>query len=296
MMGLVGRCPGQFSAVAAMSQAEPLQTPRQRRSWRGHSVMHGQVRRFGTMAGKVDVTREQCAAGVSSARASADEQGRQVARILESITDAFLALDLNGRFTYLNRAARRILADLVPNPDDLIGQPFATTLAPVFEQFAEQYKQLMIERQPLEFETYYAPLERWFEVHAYPSEDGGSVCFRDITARKRDAQSLSLLAEMSAVLARSLDYATTLSAIVRLSVPSFADHCVVFLKGHDGGVVALEAKSSDPRDQALLDRAVRYFLQDANWDDHPIARVLRTGGSELMETTSSGWLSPYIHD
>ncbi|HEY9709617.1 MAG TPA: hypothetical protein V6D48_15540, partial [Oculatellaceae cyanobacterium] len=35
------------------------------------------------------------------------------------------------------------------------------------------------------FEAFYSPLEKWFELHAYPCSDGLSVVFNDITKSKQ---------------------------------------------------------------------------------------------------------------
>jgi hypothetical protein len=39
------------------------------------------------------------------------------------------------------------------------------------------------------FEEFFSPLEKWFEVHAYPSSEGLSVVFKDITKRKQTEES-----------------------------------------------------------------------------------------------------------
>ncbi|MBV9773145.1 MAG: PAS domain-containing sensor histidine kinase [Gemmatimonadetes bacterium] len=48
----------------------------------------------------------------------------------------------------------------------------------------------MAEHTTAQFEEYYPPLEAWFDVRAYPTADGLSVYFRNITLRKRAEQAL----------------------------------------------------------------------------------------------------------
>ncbi|MCY1523514.1 Phytochrome-like protein cph1 [compost metagenome] len=48
----------------------------------------------------------------------------------------------------------------------------------------------MEDHQAAHFESYYPPMERWFEVHAYPSEEGLAVYFRDVTERRRTEEEL----------------------------------------------------------------------------------------------------------
>src|SRR5206468_8451729 len=47
------------------------------------------------------------------------------------------------------------------------------------------YRRVMTEQIPVQFEASDAAGRIWFEMHAYPSGDGVSVFFRDVTERKR---------------------------------------------------------------------------------------------------------------
>ena len=103
--------------------------------------------------------------------------------ILESITDAFFALDRDWRFTYVNRQAEALLGR---GRDDLLGkglwQEYPDTLGSVIER---NYRRAMGGGEAVEFDEFYPPHDRWYENHLYPSPDGLSVYFRDITDRKR---------------------------------------------------------------------------------------------------------------
>ncbi|WJJ95071.1 hybrid sensor histidine kinase/response regulator [Neopusillimonas aromaticivorans] len=110
---------------------------------------------------------------------------------LERITDAFYTLDANWNFTYLNRQAERLLRR---QRDDLLGKcvwvEFAPTLGTLIET---EYRRAMAEQQSVVFEQFYAPLEVWFEVHAYPSPEGLTVFFQDISARRAAQAQVRLL-------------------------------------------------------------------------------------------------------
>jgi signal transduction histidine kinase len=106
----------------------------------------------------------------------------QVITILETIADAFYALDTEWRYTYVNRQCEmyynkprsevlgRVLWDLVP-----------AVVGTIFER---EYRRAMREQVPVHFEGL-SPLSfLWLEVHAYPTPDGLAVYTRDITARK----------------------------------------------------------------------------------------------------------------
>ena len=46
----------------------------------------------------------------------------------------------------------------------------------------------MAEQRPLQIEAFYPPYNRWFENRIYPSADGLTIYFHDITERKRAEQ------------------------------------------------------------------------------------------------------------
>ena len=232
------------------------------------------------------------------ARVEAEAAGQRVAGILESITDAFFAFDEQGRLTYLNREAQRILAQVYGRVrTDLIGKRLHEELPDlIVNQFAEQYRRVIVERKPVEFETHYARLDRWYEVRAYPGEGEVSVYFREITARKRAENALQLLARTGSLLSASLDYATTLRQVVHLSVPGFADRCTVFLVGDDQRVRAIEVACADPSQTDMFHRALRYFLDDPGSADNPVVEAIRTGQSTLATDVAPESVQSFAHD
>lgn len=52
------------------------------------------------------------------------------------------------------------------------------------------YRRALETQTTVQFEEFYLPLDAWFDVHAYPSADGLSVFFRDVTARRRTQEAL----------------------------------------------------------------------------------------------------------
>ncbi|HSE39419.1 MAG TPA: histidine kinase dimerization/phosphoacceptor domain -containing protein, partial [Acidobacteriota bacterium] len=56
--------------------------------------------------------------------------------------------------------------------------------------FEEQCRLAMDKQFPVQFEIYYAELKSWFEVRAYPSAEGISLYFQDITSRKKTEEQL----------------------------------------------------------------------------------------------------------
>jgi PAS domain S-box-containing protein len=102
--------------------------------------------------------------------------------ILESITDAFFALDKEWRFTYINAGAEQIVRR---TREELLGKI-------VWEEFPEakdsvayaQYQFAAAERIPVTFEFFYPPLDIWLAVRVYPSAEGISVFFQNVSERK----------------------------------------------------------------------------------------------------------------
>ena len=119
--------------------------------------------------------------GFERARA-AERAERRATDILESITDGFLAFDQEWRFTYVNGRAEQFLGRA---RGDLLGHSVAESL-PYLRQLpsVERVREAMQLRTAAHFELSDPAAERWFDVHAYPTADGLSVYFRDVTERR----------------------------------------------------------------------------------------------------------------
>ncbi len=133
--------------------------------------------------------REQLARAESEVARSAAETAReQSSKILESITDGFVAFNRDWCFTYLNREAARTLGF---SPKELLGKNVWKEF-PEFcnTSFGQVCRQAIAEGVPLELEDYYPPLTAWFAVRAYPSEAGLSIYFRSVTERRQAEETL----------------------------------------------------------------------------------------------------------
>jgi signal transduction histidine kinase len=97
---------------------------------------------------------------------------------------------------------------------------------------------------------------------------------------QRAEQRSSFLAQVSGLLASSLDQQTALRDLAELVVPKMADWCLVALIGSDGSLTAAAVKHADPEKTALAERVrASYPLErDAAIG---IYRVLQTGEAEL---------------
>ncbi|MBA3886731.1 MAG: PAS domain S-box protein [Acidobacteria bacterium] len=143
------------------------------------------------------------------AEAEVRRAGEQARTILESITDAFCALDRDWQFVYVNRQAEVLLGR---SRDDLLGRDLWQEYpATVGTEVDRNYRRAVSENVAVTFEFYFPPHDRWYEVNAYPSGDGLSVYFRDIGKRKGAEAALRVSeARKSAILETALDCIITM--------------------------------------------------------------------------------------
>ena len=117
---------------------------------------------------------------LTRARQKAEEAAQRLTNVLESTTDSVFILDRDWRFSYLNPQA----IELISGGRDLLGQNIWEAFpGAVGSKFEESYREAVTSQRPVDFEEFYAPLGMWLQVHAYPSADGLSVFFRDVTER-----------------------------------------------------------------------------------------------------------------
>jgi PAS domain S-box-containing protein len=205
---------------------------------------------------------------------------------LESISDAFYSVDRDWRFTYVNNKAEELWGR---SREELLGKNMWEEFpqAVGFESY-RQIKRAMEENVTTEFETISPVLDAWIAGRAYPSAEGLSVYFQDVTQRKkteeeilRSEEAQRFLAEASNVLSSSLDYRETLSSVARLAVPTLADWCAVDILEVAGSLERLAVEHPDPEKVQLAYELERRYPPDP---DAPggLHHVLRTGEPEMM--------------
>ncbi len=115
--------------------------------------------------------------------------------ILESIGDAFFAVDHEWIVTYWNRQAEKILDC---SRKSIIGKNLWEIFPDAVDTpFQTNYEEAVAKKEKKRFEAFYEGTQSWFEVNAYPLGNGLSIYFRDITERKKsDLQLLELNKEL----------------------------------------------------------------------------------------------------
>lgn len=119
------------------------------------------------------------------ARVAADEIARRLRATLENISDAFLLLDTDWRCTFLNSQGEFLLRR---RREDLIGRNVWDEFPDaVGSRFQTEYQRAVATNEAVRFQEFFAPLDCWFEVSAYPTPEGVAIYFRDVTRqRQRD--------------------------------------------------------------------------------------------------------------
>ncbi len=142
---------------------------------------------------------------------------------------------------------------------------------------------------------------RWHLARALPVRDRQGQILKwlgtctDIEDQKRAEGMLRFLAEVSTVLASSLDYETTMAAVARMSVPHVADWCVVDMIEPDGSTRRLAVAHSDPSQVELGWELARRY-PPAMGDPRVATRVLRTGRSEIAARVDASALVESARD
>ncbi len=199
-------------------------------------------------------------------------QGERLGAMLEATTDSVLLLDREWRFTFLNNHAQALIA----NGRDLLGANIRET----FPELAGtplwmNYEKAMNEAVSVQFQEYFpAPVDRWFQVHAFPSREGLAVFFQDITSRLkteamlRQTEKLAATGRMAASIAHEIN--NPLEAVTNL----------LYLLTHDQSLGASAAAYARQAEQELLRVAeitthmLRFYRQSTNSTEVDVREIL----------------------
>ena len=224
--------------------------------------------------------------GVAYDTTAQQEGEARVVRVLEAMNAAFFALDRQWRFTYVNAEAERVQH---ARREELVGGEIWDLFpAAVGSNFEENYRGAMADGTERVFEAYYpAPLDAWYEVRAWPSPDGLSVYFLDVTDRlaaeersRRSTARLALVAEATSVMSGALiggqGEETALQRVAEAAVPVLGDWVILSLVDEDGRMRDVGSWHRDPEARPLVARYADLRLA-AVGPDAPIFRSMASG-------------------
>ncbi|WP_430468396.1 PAS domain-containing protein [Winogradskyella ouciana] len=107
----------------------------------------------------------------------------QIETTLNNVSDGFISLDTDWRYTFLNKQAAQFLDK---TPEELIGKHIWTEFPDgVGKPFYKAYYKAFKTQKAIYLEDYYEPLDKWFESRIYPTKDGLTVYYTDITDKKK---------------------------------------------------------------------------------------------------------------
>jgi PAS domain S-box-containing protein len=142
------------------------------------------------LAHRIDqITDAPTARGVAVDGGGAATAGRppgDAVASLERMADGFLTLDGDREVTYVNGAAREMLGD----SGGLVGEHASDVFPADDGQIRDGFDRAVKTGEMVAFETSDPDRGRWFEVRAYPAEEGLSAFVQDVTERKRAREEL----------------------------------------------------------------------------------------------------------
>jgi PAS domain S-box-containing protein len=223
----------------------------------------------------------------------------RVTRLLEAMPAGFYSLDSQWRFSHINAQAERLLG---LSRDELLGKvvwdAFPSAVNSIFE---ESYRRAIATNEPVAFDAHYpAPLNGWYELRAWPTPDGLSVYFIEVTDRRqaqeqadRATRRLTLLAQVSAELAGTLDVQAATARLPGIVVPALADYCILTVIDDDGHPRDVGSWHVDPAQRRVLERYAEVRL-DAMPLTAPVGRALHSNeavtftGDDVLELLPPG--------
>lgn len=226
-----------------------------------------------------EMEQARLAAKAQTAHAQTEQIRQQLDHLIERISDGFVALDNDWRYTYVNTRAGQFFGR---KPEELIGKNIWTEFPEgVNQPFYHAYYQAAAGQTPIELEAYYPPWERWFENRIYPSHDGLSIFFHDITERKQTEErvqnQLSMLSALYAGahrLSENMDYSDIAQSVAHLCVKILGVQLAWLGRAEENGSVSLLAQY--PAESTYAHRIT------VRWDDTPegqgaTGRAIREG-------------------
>ncbi len=230
--------------------------------------------------------------------ASADRELRdELTRLMETMPAAFVRLDRQWRFSYVNARAEAIYGR---TRHELVGADVYEAFPEVRgSAFDEVYTRAMDHGESGRVDAFFAPLDTHFEVYVWPDELGLSIFFHDVTDRMlahaalaRASDRMALLSAAGESLSASLQPRECLAVLADLVVPDLAAWLVLVvtdavaeLLGEPGAggdptrLHVVHLAHEDPEREQVLRQVVRAQVMTREASSG-VGKVVRTGEPE----------------
>jgi PAS domain S-box-containing protein len=236
----------------------------------------------------------------------AEHARRERTALLESVPQGIFGIDVEARCTFINRAAAQMLGWL---PNDAVGRelhellphtpadgtPYPPDACPLLGTMRTgsgiRLERELVHRRngtTLSAEIAAEP------VTSHGRVIGGVVTVNDVTARERSVVRTRFLADVSKLLARSLDYETTLGTVAALAVPDVCDVCIVYILQPDGTISRLAVQAADDQKRKLLGELRQRHPISIESRGNSVARVMHSGEPELYERVTDRHLDDSV--
>lgn len=120
-----------------------------------------------------------------------DQKINTISGILERMQDGFFAMDKRWRITYFNKEAERLTGK---NREEVLGKNFWKLFPTAADTIAHpMYQHAMTTGESVNFEMFSKLFNAWYVIHAYPSDSGLSIFFKNVTQRKKQEEQIKLM-------------------------------------------------------------------------------------------------------
>ncbi|MBJ7331001.1 MAG: PAS domain-containing protein [Solirubrobacteraceae bacterium] len=218
--------------------------------------------------------------------------GVDLVAALDRVGDGFLALDRDWRIRFVNATAERVMRR---EAAQLIGknlwEEFPNNLdTPVYTNYLKAWET----QESIQFEQYYEQVDAWFFVRIYPSPEGITVVFQDITYLR------TLMEERRAYLDRLVEAQDRERAQIAADVHDDSVQALVvvslrleILRRKLGPTTAeisslLDAAHEQVRDAATRLRSLLFDLEPAD-PTKSLAESIRSQAAHIFFESSIRW-------
>jgi PAS domain S-box-containing protein len=231
-----------------------------------------------------------------------------LATTLQSIGDAVIATDNDGRVTFMNGVAERLTGWTE-------AEAHGRDLTEVFAIFSELTREAVespvakVLREGTVVGLANHTLLRAKNGAEIPIDDSGApikdnrgevygvvLVFRDVTAEKRAEKRRAFLARAMETLVSSLDYRETLKRVAELAVPELADWVTVDLLEPESTLTRQVAVAHVDPEKVRFAREIGQQYPPNRNEDNGTMRVMRTGKSELYPEIPSALVEAAARD